>query len=76
MGGFTVTTPVAGFTGDSAGVIFTDGEAIVPADNTAALAYFRAAGYGVEPISASSDESPAEQPKPTARGRKSGGSQS
>lgn len=73
---YRVTTPVPGFTGDSVGVAFTAGEAIVPADNAPALRYFRSAGYGVEPISAPSDESPAEQPKPTARGRKTGGSQS
>ncbi len=69
---YSVTAPVAGFSGDSVGVTFIDGVAIVPADNLAALRYFRQAGYGVEPISAPSDESPAEQPKP-ARGRKSGG---
>jgi hypothetical protein len=69
---FTVTAPAAGFTGESVGVTFLDGVATVPADNTSALRYFRAQGYGVEPISAPSDESPAEQPKP-ARGRKTTG---
>lgn len=44
----TVTTPVAGYTGLSAGVNFTDGLAVVDdQEQAAALAYFRSQGYGV-----------------------------
>lgn len=45
---FTVTTPVAGYSGKVGGVTFVDGQATVDEDTHAAeLAYFRAQGYGV-----------------------------
>lgn len=48
-----VTTPVVGFSGISAGVNFTDGVAHVdPVSQSAALRYFRGAGYGIQEISA------------------------
>jgi hypothetical protein len=44
----TITTPVAGFTGISAGVNFTNGQAVVDdQEHEAALRYFRAQGYSV-----------------------------
>jgi hypothetical protein len=46
---FTVFTPRSDYAGDSAGVMFANGRADVPADNVAALAYFRGAGYRIVP---------------------------
>lgn len=46
---YKVTAPAAGFSGDSAGVVFTDGIAVTDDSNRAALAYFRRRGYTVEP---------------------------
>ncbi|ULR50589.1 hypothetical protein [Streptomyces deccanensis] len=57
MARYRITTIVADFTGASAGVEFTNGvaEIDVPEHDvqhpmTRTLAYFRAQGYGVEPI--------------------------
>lgn len=48
MAKYKVSTPVAGFTGTSAGTHFHDGHAVV--DEGPALRYFRSAGYNVEAI--------------------------
>ena len=61
---YRVSTPVAGFTGTSAGVNFTNGVADV--DEGPALNYFRSAGYGVEDLA-----EPADEPDPAAQPRKS-----
>jgi hypothetical protein len=58
---YRVTTPVPGFTGTSAGVNFTDGAAEV--GEGPALAYFRAAGYGIEDLA---EPEPEPEPEPTA----------
>lgn len=57
MSRFRITAPVNDFTGVSVGVNFTKGVAELEAPEedqqdpmTRALAYFRAQGYGVEPI--------------------------
>lgn len=50
MGRYEVRTPHVGFTGESAGVAFQDGAAVVTSDTQAgfnALTYFRQAGYGI-----------------------------
>lgn len=48
---FNVTTPSLGHTGSVGGVHFVDGKAEVDDEkNAAELAYFRAQGYGVEPV--------------------------
>lgn len=50
MATYKVTTPEAGHTGAVGNVDFVKGEAIVDdATHSAELAYFRGAGYGVEP---------------------------
>lgn len=62
---YRVTTPVVGFTGMSAGANFTDGVAEV--EDGPSLRYFRAAGYGIEPLAEPADEdSGAEMPKKSA----------
>lgn len=75
---YRVTTPVAGFTGISAGINFTNGVAEFdvpegqPGDelryNARSLAYFRAQGYGVEELDerapAAADPGPQEPPAP------------
>ena len=63
-----ITTPEAGFTGDSVGVDFRDGVGYT--DNAAALRYFRAAGYHVEEADAVPPE-PAETAETSAMPRKS-----
>ena len=53
MARFEIKTPVAGFSGQSAGVTFTDGLAVIDTDAQAhlsALAYFRQAGYGIKAL--------------------------
>ncbi|WP_327430930.1 hypothetical protein [Streptomyces sp. NBC_01236] len=57
MARYRITAPIADFTGSSVGVNFTNGvaEIDVPiADQSApmsrVLTYFRAQGYGVEPL--------------------------
>lgn len=51
MADYKITTPVLGFTGVSVGVNFTNGVAEIDSETQApALAYFRAQGYGVEPL--------------------------
>ncbi len=60
---FTVRTPVEGYSGVIAGVVFDAGRAVVDGGQTSALRYFRDAGYHVEangpakpaPATASSD---------------------
>lgn len=47
---YRVTTPHPGYTGLSVGVQFVDGVGLTADDN--ALRYFRAQGYGVEPVDA------------------------
>lgn len=50
MARFEISTPVADYTGMSAGINFTAGKAIVSSDTQAgmsALGYFRQAGYGI-----------------------------
>lgn len=50
MATYKVTTPEAGHTGAVGNVDFVKGESIVDdATHSAELAYFRGAGYGVEP---------------------------
>lgn len=50
MADYIVHTVLEGFTGESAGVEFTDGTAEVSSeDNPGALLYFQGAGYKVEP---------------------------
>jgi hypothetical protein len=49
---YRVSTPVPGFSGESAGVVFAQGVAEVGEDQAAQLAYFRGAGYHVEDIEA------------------------
>lgn len=45
---FTVTSPVDGFSGEVAGVMFARGTATCDSDtDNAALVYFRRKGYGV-----------------------------
>jgi hypothetical protein len=63
---YRITAPVTDFTGVSVGVNFTKGAAELEAPDddrqdpmTRALAYFRAQGYGVEPI----DETPSRSRK-------------
>jgi hypothetical protein len=63
---YRVTTPVLGFTGQSAGVNFTNGVAEV--GEGPSLAYFRAAGYGVEDLEEPTGEHAAD---PAAMPRKS-----
>lgn len=55
---FRVTTPQPGFTGESVGVHFTDGVGECP--DGPALRYFRAQGYGVEPVAELAEPEPAE----------------
>lgn len=50
-----ITAPVAGFSGEIGGVVFTDGTA--DTENAAVISYCLAAGYEVE----------AEKPKPARR---------
>ena len=45
---FTVRTPVEGYSGLVAGVVFDAGRAVVDGSQTSALRYFRDAGYIVE----------------------------
>lgn len=45
---FRITTPQPGFTGESVGVQFVDGVGECP--DGPVLRYFRAQGYGVEPV--------------------------
>lgn len=66
---FRITTPVAGFTGVSAGVNFTKGiaEVDVPVDDrqdplTRALTYFQSQGYGVEEL-----DDPEKSPAPARK---------
>lgn len=60
-----ITTPVAGFTGESVGVSFRDG--VGHTDNPAALAYFRSQGYGVEaPTPAAGEQDESALPKKSA----------
>lgn len=50
---FKIVTPVPGFRGESAGVQFVDGAAVVDSDipeQRKALSYFRKAGYGVSEL--------------------------
>lgn len=64
---YTITTPAAGFSGDIAGVMFSDGSAV--ADDTrhkAALAYFRRRGYTVEPESGPEPEQDDDKPRKSA----------
>jgi hypothetical protein len=66
MSKYLIRTPVLGFTGVSVGVNFTNGIAEVDSETQVpALAYFRAQGYGIEPL----DEPEPEQPAPS-RARK------
>jgi hypothetical protein len=63
MARFNVTTPAAGHTGAVGGVHFVDGKAEVDDEkNASELAYFRAQGYGVEPVE--DDKAAEEQPAP------------
>lgn len=65
---FRITTPVAGFTGVSVGVNFTQGVAEVDSEAQGpALAYFRAQGYGVDPID-DLEPTPASTRKTTPKG--------
>lgn len=53
MARFKITTPVADWQGESAGVQFAHGRAEVDASTDAgvsALSYFRSAGYGIVPL--------------------------
>jgi hypothetical protein len=67
MNQFTVTAPVAGFSGESAGVAFKDGVGRVN-DNTkegrAAIEYFRRRGYTLTPEGADEEPETAEQETP------------
>ncbi|GGM76997.1 hypothetical protein GCM10012275_54560 [Longimycelium tulufanense] len=44
---YRITTPVAGFTGEVAGVTFASGVAHCENSDGPALAYFRSQGYGI-----------------------------
>src|SRR5688572_12052838 len=53
MARFKISTPVAGYTGESAGIAFANGVAEVDTATDAgvsALSYFRSAGYGIVPL--------------------------
>lgn len=53
MSRFEITAPVPGFRGDSAGVMFDNGKAVITSDTAqglSALAYFRSQGYGILPL--------------------------
>jgi hypothetical protein len=68
---FRITTPLAGFTGVSAGVNFTNGVAEIDAPGDAQhedarrVAYFTAAGYGVEEIADEPSEEDVVEEPPT-----------
>lgn len=69
---FTVRTPVEGYSGVIAGVVFDAGRAVVDAGQTSALRYFRDAGYHVEANEAQAPTvvittfPPTEEPAPPA----------
>jgi len=53
MARFKISTPVAGYTGESAGIAFANGIAEIDTRSDAhvsALSYFRSAGYGIVPL--------------------------
>jgi hypothetical protein len=53
MARFEITTPAPGFTGESRGIAFQQGKAVVTSDTKdglSALTYFYGAGYGVLPL--------------------------
>ena len=63
MNQFTVTAPVAGFSGESAGVVFKDGVGQVndaSKEGRAAIEYFRRRGYTLTAESADEAETEAE----------------
>lgn len=65
MNQFTVTAPVAGFTGESCGVVFKDGVGHVDdatKEGRAAIEYFRRRGYTLTAEGADDGES---EPEPT-----------
>lgn len=69
MNQFTVTAPEAGFTGESAGVVFTDGVGHVndaSKEGRAAIEYFRRRGYTLESVVVAEpeEESPATSEAP------------
>lgn len=75
MARFKITTPVANYTGDRAGVHFVKGVAEVDSETQlAALRYFRSAGYGVEPVGDSAAEG-GEGSDPDTGGDAAGGKQ-
>lgn len=66
---YRIQTPVHGFTGTAAGIVFVDGQAVIDGDqNVAALAYFRRQHYGITPDTAIADPGPelarADAPQP------------
>ncbi len=53
MARFEITTPAPGFTGESRGIAFQQGKAVITSDTKdglSALTYFYGAGYGVLPL--------------------------
>ncbi|MFB9432798.1 hypothetical protein ACFFR8_25815 [Streptoalloteichus tenebrarius] len=61
-----MTTPVSGFSGEVAGIVFVDGHA--ETSDRAALVYFRSQGYGVTEVKPArkTKTAPAEPATPTA----------
>lgn len=56
---YRIQTPVHGFTGTAAGIVFVDGQAVIDSDqHAAALAYFRRQHYGITPETAIADPGP------------------